>query len=180
MNLSSFARPLFAAGFFCVTLTVFSANQPAKPNAMLACQLLAPPPLPSGHAVMLGFRLRNTGKDTVWVLDWNTPLEGLRNRFLRIRGPAGELDYEGPMFKRGQPQLQQYRRIDAGQAIEAEIELTLAYDFSRPGKYRVEFTGHLHDMLKAPAQPPRGQAALVPQGLSCPAVEITVLPAVTG
>lgn len=170
--LKSLIRPLCAAGFLlCAAVPAAASN----PYPMLECRLSLPKTVALGQPVPLDFALSNPGRKLLWVLAWNTPLEGLRNRFLRVTGPAGEIGYRGPMFKRGEPTAEHYRRVPAGGAIHGEIDLALAYAFDRPGRYTVEFTGGLHDVIVAPARPPRTLAQLRAQPLPCSAAEVEVL-----
>ncbi|WP_374349012.1 hypothetical protein [Chitinimonas sp.] len=125
--------------------------------------------------LLLGFELRNPGKHPLWVLDWNTPLEGLRNHYLSIKGPAGELDYHGPMVKRAAPLARQYRQLKPGERLYGEVDLKLAYQFVQPGSYEVAFTGRLHDVQHG-KHPRPDKVERQPQEPACAPVRFKLLP----
>lgn len=50
-----------------------------------------------------GFTLENLSDETVYVLKWFTPLEGLFGDIFRITRDSEEIPYTGPMVKRGDP-----------------------------------------------------------------------------
>lgn len=159
MAVKTLIRPLIAAGFFS-----FAAARPA----MLECRTALPEQATAGEPVMLQFDLVNHGKHALWVLDWNTPIEGLRNRFLLVRGPGGEVPYRGPMFKRGQPGIDHYHEIAPGMSLHAEVDLSLAYRFAEPGRYHIRYIGNLLDVVAPPAKPPRLNDAWHAMALACP------------
>lgn len=169
MKIPLLIRPLCAAGFFLLIPLAEAASVP-----MLECKLLAPPNAKLGQPVMLGFSLHNRSPQDVWVLAWNTPLEGLKGRFLTVRGPTGELAYQGPMFKRGTPQPVDYRKLTAGQTLQVEVDLGLVYDLGKPGPYTVRYTGQLHDVVLGVVPAPGGN--LHAQPLHCPGVAFKLLP----
>ena len=164
-------RPLIGAAFsWVMTMTAAFASP------QLACELQIAKAQTIGQPVTLSFTLRNTGARAAWVLAWNTPLEGLRGRFLRVTGPKGELAYLGPQFKRAQPDGAQYHRVAAGQSLSASVDLGLAYALDAPGRYRLTYTGHLLDVVQAPAQPPRAMDDFQPQQLRCPSLSWEMKP----
>jgi hypothetical protein len=118
------------------------------------------------------FRLSQRGPETVYVLDWRTPLEGLRGDDFQVVRDGNEVPYRGPMFKRGEPSARSYRAVAPGAPLEAEVDLALAYDFSTPGRYRVAFRGVLMDLVTQASEIPRRLDAL--QGAAVPCAPITV------
>jgi peptidyl-Lys metalloendopeptidase len=137
-----------------------------KPSA-LHCKLSAPPTIKLGDPVHLTFAIENTGKTPLRVLNWNTPLEGFFGNYLSITGPAGALQYEGPMVKRGMPERDEYVSIGAGREVEATVDLALPYRFAQPGRYTVAFKGTLFDVTDAPI--PRSSDKFTGMTISCPA-----------
>jgi hypothetical protein len=134
---------------------------------MLTCQVSLPARVQPGEAVPLHFRLGNPSGERLWVLGWQSPLEGLRHPFVEITGPRGAVAYGGPMFKRGDPDAAAYHLIPPGEHLDAIVDLRLAYDFDASGRYRVRYVGGLLDVVAAPAVPPRDRAHWRPQLLHC-------------
>jgi hypothetical protein len=168
MVVKSLIRPLIAAGFFCASLLTM-AQQTAL-DCRLSTRVAAAP----DQAVWLEFELTNRGSAPIWVLSWNTPIEGLRNRYLAVNGPAGEVPYRGPMFKRGRPTAEQYRRIEPGQSLRAEVDLRSAFDLSAPGQYELRYTGRILDVVANLAD--IDQAERIQQGLDihCAPVRVDI------
>jgi peptidyl-Lys metalloendopeptidase len=112
----------------------------------LNCSMGVRERLAVGEPVELLFRLSNSTSQPLYVLTWHTPLEGLLNRCLRVTRDGAELAYRGEMMKRGAPVASSYVTLAPGASVEAKVELSQAYDFKVPGKYRIEFPGPLMDV----------------------------------
>jgi hypothetical protein len=141
----------------------------------LDCTLSVPPRLRVGEPVEVHFRLGNSTAQPLYVLTWHTPLEGLLSNHLRVTRDGTEIPYEGPMFKRGDPEAEAYVTIAPGASAEAQVEASLAYDFRQPGRYRIEFRGPLMDVTPNGAEVPRPLAQHRAVPVQCPAVETTIV-----
>jgi hypothetical protein len=142
----------------------------------LECALsTSAPQVRQGEPVEVVFRLRNPTAQPLYVLNWHTPLEGLLSNCLKVTRAGAEIPYQGPMFKRGDPDAESYVTLAPGASVEEKIEASLAYDFSQPGTYRIEFRGPLMDVATRQAEVPRplGQHRALP--VQCPAVELKVI-----
>ncbi|WP_232293781.1 protease [Stigmatella aurantiaca] len=142
----------------------------------LTCEMSVPPRVKAGSPVELRFKLSNPTSRTLYPLNWHTPLEGLRNNFLDVTRDGVEIPYQGPMMKRGDPSAEAYVAIAPGASQEAQIEVSLAYDFTQPGKYRIAFRGTLMDLVTSPGDVPRKLGQFQPVEVRCPAVETTITP----
>jgi hypothetical protein len=138
----------------------------------LECQIRAAPRIGAGRPVTVHFRLAQRAPETVYVLDWRTPLEGLRGDDFEIVRHGTHVRYRGPMLKRGNPGARSYRLLAPGAPLEAEIDLALAYDFTVPGHYRVTFRGALMDLVTRASEIPRPLDAL--QSVTVPCAPITI------
>jgi len=147
-----------------------SAPSSTKAEVKLKATLTAQPSYKVGGPVQVGFTLENLSAGPVWVLVWNTPLEGLWGNAFRVTHEGTELRYRGPMVKRGDPGADDYRRIEPGKSLAAEVDLAKAYDLSAPGEYRVEFTGPLHDVAQKGETVPRRRDEHRPLEVPCNAV----------
>ncbi len=111
----------------------------------------------SGQTISVSFTLENVGEEKLWVLTWYTPLEGIKGRIFRVTCNGEEVPYLGRMIKRGNPSREDYVCIEPGQSIWSKVDLSLTYDLSKLGEYRVEFKGRIHDVTKEEDSLPRVQ-----------------------
>lgn len=105
----------------------------------LRARLVAPSSLLVGDPLKVTFFLANETESDLYVLNWFTPLEGLGGDIFRVTRDGQRIRYQGPQASRGDPTPEAYTLIEAGGAASAEVDLSLAYDFSRPGNYTIEF-----------------------------------------
>ncbi|QRO02076.1 protease [Archangium violaceum] len=141
----------------------------------LECSLSVPPTLKAGQPVEARFQLTNRTAQPLFVLKWRTPLEGrlLGNDFAITRDGT-EIPYQGPMAKRANPGADSYVAIAPGASVEAKVELSLAYELTQPGRYRIAFRNELLDVADKQADVPRIMDQFRPMPVQCPAVETTI------
>ena len=132
--------------------------------------------VPAGQPVTVGFELENRSPVPLWVLTWNTPLEGMSNDIFRVERDGAEVPYEGPMMKRGNPSRSDYVLVAPGKSVSAEVDLARGYDVSRPGSYRVDFRGTLHDVVPDGGDVPRAQDQHRSAEITGQAVSFRVVP----
>ncbi len=141
----------------------------------LACSLSVAPRFKVGEPVMVRFQLTNSSAQALHVLGWHTPFEGLLNNFLQVTLDGVDIPYQGPMLKRGDPTAEDYVAIAPGASKDAEVEASLAYDFSKPGHYRIAFRNELLDVATQQAKVPHTRDGFKPMTVQCPAVETTIV-----
>ncbi len=149
-----------------------TAVRPATP---LQCSLSVNAILKAGRPVEVTFKLSNPTAQPLYVLGWNTPLEGLKNNILEVSRAGMELPYQGPMFKRGEPAADDYLTVAPGSSVEGRIDASLAYDFSQPGTYRIAFRGPILDVTTKQSEVPRPMALHRPMPVQCPTIETTIV-----
>lgn len=93
------------------------------------------------------FVLTNKSNVSQYVLKWNTPLEGFRSNFLKVYCNEEEVQYEGDIERRSNPEHDSYDLILPASSVSASVYLGEAYDLS-PGVYRVELNTVLMDVIK--------------------------------
>ena len=108
-----------------------------------------------GREVNVEFALKNMTGQTLWVLTWYTPLEGMKGNIFRVTREGEAVLYTGRMVKRANPSKKDYVCIGPGKSVSATVDLSHGYDLSKPGEYRVEFNGRIHDMTVEEALLPR-------------------------
>jgi hypothetical protein len=141
----------------------------------LECSMSVPARLKVGEPVELRFQLRNPTASPVFVLEWHTPFEGLLANFLRVTRNGQDVPYQGPMMKRGDPSAEEYVTLQPGASAEAQVEVSLAYDFQQPGHYRIAFRDSLMDVVTRQAEVPHTRERFQPLPVQCPAVETTIV-----
>jgi len=163
----------FPALLALLALAVAAEGGAAAP---LECRLEAGAVQPAGGPVLVRFRLRNPGRQSLSILDWQTPLEGLLADIFKIRPTTGgePLRYTGPLVKRGDPDADEYVEIPPGGEASEEVDLSLAYDLTRPGRYSVSFRGRLLDVV-SPASAPRPRDRHEALPVTCNTLEIEIV-----
>ena len=142
----------------------------------LRCVMQAPARVPAGAPVPLRFAVTNRSAQALRLLEWNTPFEGWFGAYVEVTREGVPLPYRGPRLKRGDPSAGDYLRIGAGQTRRATVDLSLPFDLSLPGLFRVQPRITLHDVAGA-AVKARSRAEHRAQPLPCNAVEVRVDPA---
>jgi peptidyl-Lys metalloendopeptidase len=85
------------------------------------------------------FTLTNNSNETINVLKWNTPLEGVNNDIFKIEKDGKPAVYLGKMVKRGGPRPEDYITIEPRGSVSVDVDLTEHYDISEPGQYDVRY-----------------------------------------
>lgn len=130
-------------------------SRPGAPE--LAARISARERYPVGAPVPIDFALANRGREPVWVLIWDTPLEGMQNEMFRVTRDGQSLDYVGILVKRGDPGPEEYRRIEPGGELSATVDLAQGYELAAPGAYEVTLDTQLADVAVDPAGLPRAR-----------------------
>ena len=120
------------------------AATPAQ-AANLACTLSVTPTARAGAPVEVELKLTNHSAKTVYVLRWQTPLEGqqLMGDAFRVTRSGTELPYKGAQAKRGNPGTDSYAKIAPKGSVDGRTDISQAYGLTTPGRYRIEFRGSL-------------------------------------
>jgi|GEM_PF-857113 len=155
-----------------------AAPEPKEDTAMakttLDCALSVAPSLRVGEPVELRFQLSNPMKGPAFVLNWRTPLEGLWGNDFEVTRDGTDIPYQGPMKKRADPTADNYVMLSPGGSVNGTVDLSKAYDMSKPGKYRIVFRGELLDVAPDLSQVGRPMDKFQPMTVECAPVE-TVL-----
>jgi peptidyl-Lys metalloendopeptidase len=120
-----------------------------------------------GEPVELRFSLHNRTDRTLYVLTWYTPLEGIAGEILRLTRDGNPVPYQGMLAKRGDPTAEEYVAIQAGTMADAVVDLGESYDLAPVGRYEVEFTSRLYDVVDRPSLVPRERDHHQPHDVSC-------------
>ncbi|WP_233278246.1 M35 family metallo-endopeptidase [Myxococcus stipitatus] len=98
----------------------------------------------ASEKVRVTVTLTNLSKDGVRVLEWHTPVEGLKADLFAITVDGVAVEYQGRHYKWATPVESDYLRLAAGESVSYPVDLGATYDFSRTGTYRVRFDPDAH------------------------------------
>ena len=99
--------------------------------------------------VALKVTIRNDSAEDVYLLRWETALQGIDANIFDVRLDGKPVDYTGRLYKRATPTAADYVRIPAGGSVSADVELSSAYDMSRTGEYAIRYRASVQDTLRA-------------------------------
>ena len=134
---------------FCITALWPVAVIPETNEALEAVarfSLDADTPYRTGAPVRVAFTLENLTDADLWILEWNTPFEGILNRIFDITCDGTEAPYEGRMVKRGRPAPNDYLKLGPYEKQIRTVELSSVYNFSGIEECLVTFRGTLLDI----------------------------------
>ncbi len=119
----------------CLSISTTKAFENMEPKVITCTISVDSLPL-STEAVLLDFSLTNLLDEKIELLTWFTPFEGfLSDLFVITNKETGKkLNYQGPMVKRIEPNIEDYLTISAKKTISMTLNLSQAYQFS-PGIY---------------------------------------------
>lgn len=164
------AAALTLSGASCMQ----SASKPTSKAPQLECSLASIGEPKAGGPVEVGFTLKNRSDQTVYVLQWYTPLEGLLGDVLLVELDGAPLPYQGPLAKRANPGKDSYLELAGGGSLDSKVDLQSAYELKTPGRYTVRFERGISDLVTDPAELPRPMDAHQPFPLACPPLTIDV------
>lgn len=129
--------------------------------------------------VLLLFQLTNNNDCDMYVLTWHTPLEGVRNRFLKVTVEGKDVPYRGIMVKRGPPSADSYVLVAAGETVSASVDIREGYSTETCGRYSVLLdTGGLMDVVPRKEGvdfAPNGFDGFTSVDISCGPVEFDIV-----
>ena len=100
-----------------------------------------------GEEIVCRFSVTNSDPiNNYFVLEWFTPLEGLKFDFLSITKDRKVLKYDAIMIRRSlhAPAASEYVLFKAGSTVTTEIDLSTAYAIKVAGEYTVQLQSQLH------------------------------------
>jgi peptidyl-Lys metalloendopeptidase len=167
--------------FSLTLLALLSTHCWMKPHAPLdaahplECRVEAARPRIAGAPIAMRFQLTNRSEQPLWMLRWNTPWDGWRGTIFDVSFQGQDLPYQGAMVKRGDPTAEEYVKFRAGESMIIGLDLSQAYDMSKPGTYRVKVVGNLQDVIKDGTNPPRPRDRFQPMELKCEELTLEVV-----
>ena len=135
VNLSSIIQNLFK-GMLGIILIIhynyITSDGPIK--VQMKCSQVT-------RQVFCRFYFQNTADEDYYILEDNTPLEGLYYPYLTISQGDKVIKYRGIHVSRMAPTKDSYVLIEAGKTITSPVvDLTSSYKFDSDGIYTIEYT----------------------------------------
>jgi peptidyl-Lys metalloendopeptidase len=98
------------------------------------------------EAVSIRFTLTNNGAETLLVLGWQTPINGIEHDILSVELNGEPVTYTGILAKRAAPRAEDYIEIAPGDSVSVSFDPTAAYDMTVTGEYSVRYRTALLDV----------------------------------
>ena len=136
----------------------------------IRCEMSIAKSQPTSQPVELTFALTNAGDHPVHVLNWQTPFEGIRSAMFTITRDGSDVEYHGPMLKRGAPRKEHYLVLKPGERRETRITLAEGWDVAPLGNYTVDYSAQLFDVIEGTAAGPRSVDDFNPMPINCNSV----------
>jgi peptidyl-Lys metalloendopeptidase len=98
-----------------------------------------------GESVL--WQITNHSDEAVYVLRWETPLDGLSRSIFEVSYQGRPVRYMEKIVHWGHPEADDFVKIAPGQTLSAEVNLAAAYEMVDAGAYTVGFEGQLTYMM---------------------------------
>ncbi|MCE9673859.1 M35 family metallo-endopeptidase [Myxococcus stipitatus] len=104
--------------------------------------------LAARDAVMVTVTLTNVSKDTVRLLKWHTPVDGLKEDLFAVTVNGQKAEYNGRHYKWATPEAHDFLRLSPGESVSHDVDLGAIYDLSTTGAYSIRYDsdGHHSDV----------------------------------
>ena len=128
-----------------------------------------------GTPVPVGFSIENLSSADVWILKWYTPLEGIKGKIFEVTCDGVDIQYEGRLMKRGNPESDDYVRLHAGESAHADFDLTNVYSLPICKECTLTFKGTIHDVVLDQREVPRTAGECLPVDVPGNAVSFSIV-----
>jgi len=127
-------------------------------SASIACQ----PRYKATEHIKCTFNLKNNDFRAYSVLTSNTPLREESPLGLHVTRDGTKLEFIGILEKREAPNPKDFLIINGGKTVSKAIDLSSAYDTTKPGMYTVAVNTFL-EYVEGNVQPPTGNTEIQTQ-----------------
>jgi hypothetical protein len=164
----------FLACAACIVLAAVFCTQAAEGDAQspLVYRLKCTETFNAGQPVNIGFSLENLTDETLWVLKWLTPLEGIHGRIFKVTCSGQEIPYEGPLVSRIGPFKSDYVRIGPRGSVSSQVDLSAVYRLPTGKECMVSFSGRILDVRRGETLIP--DKSVIAASMEIPGNSITI------
>ncbi|HEY9237404.1 MAG TPA: M35 family metallo-endopeptidase [Burkholderiaceae bacterium] len=132
--------PRFSTRILAAALLTAVTLAQAAPKQTLDVRLTVPTPVLRGDVdVTVTVTVTNTARHPVNLLKWQLPGDELEGPLFRVTRDDQKVDYLGPLVKRAAPGANDKVKLQPGESLSFQAELTGAYDLSQSGRYAIEY-----------------------------------------
>jgi peptidyl-Lys metalloendopeptidase len=93
----------------------------------------------SEDSVLVNVAISNPNKNTIRILRWFTPIDGVKEDLFAVTVNGKAVEYTGADYKRPAPTDKDYITLKSGETLETTIDLAGFYDFSESGYYEISY-----------------------------------------
>jgi peptidyl-Lys metalloendopeptidase len=87
--------------------------------------------------VTLTVTLTNNARQSMKLLKWFTPVDGLEEPLFQVTRDGAPVAFEGPHYKRPAAVDADFVKLAPGQSVTTQVSLSGLYDFSQTGNYSI-------------------------------------------
>ena len=121
-------------------LLTAAALAQAAPQQAIDVRLTVPTPVLRGDVdVTVTVTVTNTARHPVNLVKWQLPGDELEGPLFKVTRDDQKVAYLGPLVKRAAPGANDKVKLQPGESLSFQAELTGAYDLSRSGRYAIEY-----------------------------------------
>jgi peptidyl-Lys metalloendopeptidase len=103
--------------------------------------------LEGNEAPMVRYTLSNSSYESLQVLRWQTPLDGIEHDMLEVTRDGKPVAYTGKLIKRAAPQPADYVVIKPGERLSVTFDPSGSYDMTQEGEYSIRYRTSLTDVM---------------------------------
>lgn len=111
-----------------------------------------------GQSDSLRWSMTNRGEETVLVLRWETPVDGLSTSLFAVEHEGVQVPYMDKIVHWAHPTVKDFIAIAPGETLSAVVDIGASYAMVDAGEYTVRFDGELTYMLASDSR--KGAAEL--------------------
>jgi peptidyl-Lys metalloendopeptidase len=116
-------------------------------------------------SVMVNVAITNPNKNTIRVLRWYTPFDGVKEDLFSVTVNGKAVEYTGADYKRPAPADKDYITLKSGETLETTIDLAAYYDFSESGYYQISYKAENANLFSRETNILMGEDSLASNGV---------------
>lgn len=132
----------------CAGAIMLALGGSALAEVPLSVRLAAVTEKAAGASQSVRWSISNTGEQSVLVLRWETPLDGMSRSLFNVQSGGVDAPYVDKIVHWGHPHAKDFVEVRPGETLSAIVRLDDHYAMTRAGSYAVKYRGELTYMLK--------------------------------
>jgi len=116
-------------------------------------------------SVMVNIAVTNPNKNTIRILRWFTPFDGVKEDLFAVTVNGKAVEYTGADYKRPAPADKDYITLKSGETLETTIDLAAYYDFSESGYYQISYKAENANIFSRETNILMGEDSLASNGV---------------